>query len=80
MIAHYAALATNGPLGSRPPARSSTALNSPHPKIRLPRRNDAKPTHPLDRRASYSPIRSTRLTLFALRTDALDLPAIYKSP
>ena len=66
---------------SLPTARRITrALTSPHPKIRFPRRNDAKRAHPLDRRASYSPIPSTRLRLAALRSDARDLPAILKSP
>ena len=65
-----------------PPAarRSTRALTSPRPKIRSERRADAKLAHALDRKDWYSPVHSTRLRATALRSDACDLLAIYKSP
>jgi hypothetical protein len=60
--------------------RSRTAMSLPPPKIPFERRIDAKPAHALDRRGCSSPVPSTRLRLTALRPDARDLPAIYKSP
>jgi hypothetical protein len=65
-----------------PPAvrRSTTALTSPRPKIRLERRPDAKPAHALDQRGWCSSAPSTKLHVTARRSDARDPPAIHKSP
>ena len=60
--------------------RTTTALTSPRPKLYSERRIDAKSAHALDRRGRYSPVPLTKLRLATLRSDALDLPAIYKSP
>jgi hypothetical protein len=60
--------------------RSTTALTSPRPKIPFERRIDAKPAHALDRRASYSPVPSTRSRLTVPRSHPRDRPAIAKSP
>jgi hypothetical protein len=68
------------PLSLAAVRRTTTALTSPRPKSPFERRPDAKPAHALDRRGSYSPVSSARLRLTALRSDARDLPAIYKSP
>ena len=68
------------PLSLAAVRRTTTALTSPRSKSPFERRPDAKPTHPLNRRASHSPVSSARLRLTALRSDARDLPAIYKSP
>ena len=66
---------------SFPTARRTTrALTSPRPKIPFARRADAKPAHALDQKSWYSSVPSTRLRVTALRSDARDLPAIYKSP
>ena len=78
-VAAHPASQTRSP--SSPAARqTATALTLPHPKIPFDRRIDAKPGHALDQRASYSPVPLTRLRLNGLRSDARDLPAIYKSP
>jgi hypothetical protein len=66
-------------LSHRTARRSTTALTS-RPKIPFERRIDAKPAHALDRRASYSPVPSTRLRLIAPRSHPRDLPEISKSP
>ena len=67
-------------LSHRTARRSTTALTSPCPKIPFERRIDAKPAHAIDRRASYSPVPSTRLRLIAPRSHPRDLPEISKSP
>jgi hypothetical protein len=68
------------PIAFAPARRSTTALTSPRPKIPFERGIDAKPAHALDRRASYSPVPSTRLRLIAPRSHPRDLPKISKSP
>ena len=60
--------------------RTKRALTSPHPKIRLERRPDAKPPHAHDRTASSPSFSPTRLPVTGLRADACDLLATYKSP
>ena len=66
---------------SLPAARRSTrALTSPRPKIRLDRRADAKPAHALDQRGWRSSVPSTKLRANALCSDARDLPQIHQSP
>src|SRR5271165_4915945 len=53
---------------SLPTARRTTrALTSPHPKIRLERRPDAKPPHAHDRTGSSPSFSSTRLPVIGLR-------------
>ncbi len=66
---------------SLPTARRTTrALTSPHPKIRLERRPDAKPPHAHDRTGSSPSFSPTRLPVTGLRGDASDLLATYKPP
>ena len=68
------------PLSLAAVRRTTTALTSSRPKSPFERRIDAKPAHALDRRDRYSWVPSTRPRPTALRSDARDLPAIYKSP
>ena len=64
-----------------PTARRSTrALTSPRPAIRLERHADAKPAHALDQRGWRSSVSSTKLRVAAPPSDARDPPPIHKSP
>jgi uncharacterized membrane protein len=66
---------------SPPTARRTVrALTSLRPKIHFERRPDAKPAHALDQKGWSSSVPSTRLRVTARRSDARNLPAIYKSP
>ena len=60
--------------------RSTRALTSPRPTIRFECHADAKPAHALDQRGWRSWVRSTKLRVTALRSDAHDLSLIHKSP
>jgi hypothetical protein len=59
--------------------RTARALTSPHPKIHLERRPDAKPPHAHDRTGSSRSFSPTKLPVTGLRGDACDLLATYKS-
>jgi hypothetical protein len=60
--------------------RSTRALTSARPMIRFDSHADAEPAHALDQRGWCSWVRSTKLRVTALRSDARDLPPIHKSP
>jgi hypothetical protein len=47
--------------------------------IRFDSHADAEPAHALDQRGWCSWVRSTKLRVTALRSDARDLPPIHKS-
>jgi hypothetical protein len=66
---------------SLPTARRITgALTSPSPKTHSEPRADSKSTQALDQKGWRSSVHPTRLRAAALRSDALDPTAIYKSP